>query len=160
MDVERPLYRKPLPSTPSSAPTPNTAFKRKPIPVAVTPATPIATGQDLKDKPCPHCGAGTAQEREKTEHPKNDTFAADAQRRISELEAEVKILTGKATAAGEFQINPLLHVARSAFVVARCAFSRRDKAVPLNNYATFLYNNHANSLQRTSLQTMKMSLKS
>ena len=96
METERPITRKPLPATPNPVPTPNTAFKRKPIPVAVTPPTPVTTSPGAKDQLCPHCGAGATQEKDIT----GDHLAADAQRRISELEAEVKILTGKATSAG------------------------------------------------------------
>lgn len=43
---------------------------------------------------CDKCGADLSHA-----HP---GVAADAQRRIEELEAQVKILTGKATAAGNF----------------------------------------------------------
>lgn len=100
MDTERPLSRKPVPATSNPAPTPNTAFKRKPIPVAVTPPTPVNATRELRDPPCPHCGAGAAQEGDTVPGANTNTIAGDAQRRISELEAEVKILTGKATAAG------------------------------------------------------------
>lgn len=41
---------------------------------------------------CQNCGADLSQS--------HTAVAEDAQRRISELEAQVKILTGKATAAG------------------------------------------------------------
>ncbi|MCJ1298065.1 hypothetical protein MMC08_000854 [Hypocenomyce scalaris] len=43
---------------------------------------------------CHNCGANLS--------PSQHSIAQDAQRRISELEAQVKILTGKATAAGRF----------------------------------------------------------
>lgn len=50
-------------------------------------------------KTCHKCGADLSHS-----HP---PVAEDAQRRISELETQVKILTGKATAAGTFLFSPL-----------------------------------------------------
>ncbi len=49
---------------------------------------------------CQKCGADLSQS--------HTAIAEDAQRRISELEAQVKILTGKATAAGTLPLPFLL----------------------------------------------------
>ena len=121
MDPERPFQRKPLPATPTQAPAPNTAFKRKPIPVAVTPPTPISATLDLQGQPCPHCGAGATQERIGGQDVNSEAFAEEAQRRISELETEVKILTGKATAAGRFTSSCDTYCALLALVSPHCA---------------------------------------
>ena len=56
---------------------------------------------------CQKCGAHLSQP--------HTAVAEDAQRRISELEAQVKILTGKATAAGTVPflfLSPLTHCFR------------------------------------------------
>ena len=58
---------------------------------------------------CQKCGAHLSQP--------HAAVAEDAQRRISELEAQVKILTGKATAAGTLSLLFLSCLAHTAFVM-------------------------------------------
>ncbi|KAI9852208.1 MAG: hypothetical protein M1838_001445 [Thelocarpon superellum] len=58
------------------------------------PAQSVGLPPFLSSQTCPNCGAGLPH----SSHAHDD---GDAQRRIAELESQVKILTGKATSAGE-----------------------------------------------------------
>lgn len=88
-------------SQPAHQLTSNTAFKRKPIPVNVTPPTPV-TGrnavpvEDVSNTSCPRCGAGSSSHNTVEQRLSGDY----AQRRIRELETEVKALSGKASHTG------------------------------------------------------------
>lgn len=57
------------------------------------PPTPSLPAKHMQSGSCPSCGVDWEVQRE----------AAAAQRRIQELEAQVEMLTEKATAAGTYQ---------------------------------------------------------
>ena len=59
---------------------------------------PITVPIRSSHETCQQCGADLSHT-----HP---GITEDAQRRITELETQVKILTNKATAAGEFKFSP------------------------------------------------------
>lgn len=115
------------------SPSPNTAFKRKPITVNTgwSHDKPLPQIND-KDRPCPSCGAPSQAQRMV---PK-DTAKQDADRaskRIAELEAEVRMLSEKARDAGKSYLavpkkTKTRNGADTACSRARCRLRRRNNA--------------------------------
>ena len=125
MEAKRVVFRKPV-QTVTLAPTPNSAVQRKPI---ATPPAQHSFANDAHEHPCPHCGSSSPIEKVQERDRSGDVEAA--QRRIADLEAEVKILNEKASNACMYTPFSIFHASLSGPLPAFSRLKERDMTIAI-----------------------------